>query len=213
VNPGVNAITVVLGDRALGEADGADRAIAAGADVGPFHGVPFTIKENIDVLRTPTTQGLAAFSDEFPAEDAPVVGLLDGMRILDRFEGTWEGLDALFLRVAYQPSLPERYREDATSLPGQWAVDVLCAAVRSPAELPELRVGRLRWVRHLAESAGFRDIGTESWRFNRRWHISARDPRFANDLIDQRMMSFLMRLPHRFDFMVGGPWLLVLGPR
>ena len=51
----------------------ADRAVAAGADLGPFHGVPFTVKGNIDVVGTPTTQGLKALANAYPRRDAPVV--------------------------------------------------------------------------------------------------------------------------------------------
>ena len=69
VNPAVNAITVVLADSALRAADEADSKPAA----GPLHGVPFTIKENIDCVGSATTQGLAAMVDAMPAVDAPVV--------------------------------------------------------------------------------------------------------------------------------------------
>ena len=46
VNGTVNAVTVTLADDALAAADEADRAPGTGA----FHGVPFTIKENIDCV-------------------------------------------------------------------------------------------------------------------------------------------------------------------
>jgi amidase len=58
VNPSVNAVTVVLAEQALEAAKAADRAVGGG-DLPPFHGVPFTIKGNIDLVGTPTTQGLA----------------------------------------------------------------------------------------------------------------------------------------------------------
>jgi amidase len=73
VNPSINAVTVVLGEQALEAAKAADRAVAAGGDLPPFHGVPFTIKENIDVAGTPTTQGAKALAASYPARDAPVV--------------------------------------------------------------------------------------------------------------------------------------------
>ncbi|MYE10802.1 MAG: amidase, partial [Gammaproteobacteria bacterium] len=46
VNPIVNAVTVPLIDSALEAADAADAA--PGDDRGALHGVPFSIKENID---------------------------------------------------------------------------------------------------------------------------------------------------------------------
>jgi amidase len=73
VNPAVNAVTVVLGEQALEAAKAADRAVAGGGDLPPFHGVPFTIKENIDLAGTPTTYGLKAFADSYPGQDAPNV--------------------------------------------------------------------------------------------------------------------------------------------
>jgi amidase len=73
VNPLVNAIPVVLPEQALASADAADRAVAMGGTLGPFHGVPFTIKGNIDLVGTPTTLGLRALAEACPAADAPIV--------------------------------------------------------------------------------------------------------------------------------------------
>ena len=69
VNGDVNAVVVVMADEALAAADKAD----ASAPTGPFHGVPFTIKENIDFAGKPTTNGVPAFADALPVGDAPVV--------------------------------------------------------------------------------------------------------------------------------------------
>lgn len=76
VNPQVNAITVVRADEALAAADAADRRRAAGESPGPLHGVPFTIKENVDVAGWPTTQAVPGLADNVVAEDAPVVARL-----------------------------------------------------------------------------------------------------------------------------------------
>jgi amidase len=73
VNPAVNAIRVTLADRARADADAADRQRADGASLGPLHGVPFTVKENIDVAGTATTWGLATMTEALAARDAPVV--------------------------------------------------------------------------------------------------------------------------------------------
>jgi amidase len=73
VNPSVNAVTVVLGEQALEAAKAADRAVVGGGNLPPFHGIPFMVKENIDLAGTPTTQGLKAFAGAYPNRDAPVV--------------------------------------------------------------------------------------------------------------------------------------------
>jgi amidase len=69
VNPRVNAITRVLEASALAAADAAD----ASEPRGPLHGVPFTIKENIDLAGTATTQGVPALAEMTAEVDAPVV--------------------------------------------------------------------------------------------------------------------------------------------
>ena len=76
VNPHLNAIVRLLPETALAAADEADRAVADGARLGPLHGVPFTVKENIDVAGTPTTNAVPALAEAVAPVDAPQVGRL-----------------------------------------------------------------------------------------------------------------------------------------
>jgi amidase len=73
VNPHLNAIVRLLPDQALAAADAADRAVADGAALGPLHGVPVTVKENIDLAGTPTTQAVPALAEAVAPVDAPQV--------------------------------------------------------------------------------------------------------------------------------------------
>lgn len=73
VNGHLNAIVKVLSAAALEAADRADAAVAAGEPLGVFHGVPFTIKENIDVEGQPTTNGIPAMADAIAPSTAPAV--------------------------------------------------------------------------------------------------------------------------------------------
>jgi len=73
VNPRVNAVTNVLADPAREAAREIDRRRAAGEALGPLAGVPFTVKENIDVAGSATTHGIAAFRDAVAPLDAPIV--------------------------------------------------------------------------------------------------------------------------------------------
>src|SRR5215470_16964596 len=73
VNPHLNAIVRLLPDQALAAADAADRAVADGARLGPLHGVPLTVKENIDLAGTATTQAVPALAEAVSPVDAPQV--------------------------------------------------------------------------------------------------------------------------------------------
>src|SRR5579884_4505039 len=73
VNPRVNAITQVLAEQALSMAQQADTLAAQGRWLGPLHGVPFTVKGNIDLIGSPTTNGVVAFQQEVPPVDAPLI--------------------------------------------------------------------------------------------------------------------------------------------
>jgi len=72
VNSHLNAIVRRLDDQALAAADAADAAVERGDDLGVFHGVPMTVKENIDLVGSPTTRGVHAFAETLPECDAPV---------------------------------------------------------------------------------------------------------------------------------------------
>src|SRR5262249_52481564 len=53
VNPKINAIVTLVADDALRAADAADAAVASGADLGPLHGVPVTVKDSLDTAGIP----------------------------------------------------------------------------------------------------------------------------------------------------------------
>jgi amidase len=73
VNPGVNAIVDVYDRSARQAAAEADRRQVNGEELGPMHGVPVTVKMNIDVEGEPTTWGVPAFAGQRATLDAPVV--------------------------------------------------------------------------------------------------------------------------------------------
>jgi amidase len=73
VNPKVNAIVRVLADSARKMADQRDKETLQGTTSGPFHGVPYTVKDNIDIAGLPTTQGIPALAEAVPANTSPVV--------------------------------------------------------------------------------------------------------------------------------------------
>ncbi len=63
VNPDLNAVVEDLSQQALKRARALDQARAAGAPTGPLHGVPITIKINVDQKGHATTNGVVALKD------------------------------------------------------------------------------------------------------------------------------------------------------
>ena len=69
----LNAVVALRADAALAEAEDADRAAARGEIRGPLHGVPFTVKDWIDVAGLPCAGGRADQRARMPARDATAV--------------------------------------------------------------------------------------------------------------------------------------------
>ena len=73
MNPALNAIVYDYTEEALAEARRADDDLAVSWVRGPLHGVPVTIKENVDQEGKPTPNGLPALEKVIAPEDAPLV--------------------------------------------------------------------------------------------------------------------------------------------
>jgi fatty acid amide hydrolase 2 len=80
VGPRINAIAAERYERARAEAREADRRIAAGRDgeLPPLLGVPFTVKETIELRGMPNSAGVLARRGRLSEQTAPVV-----QRVLD----------------------------------------------------------------------------------------------------------------------------------
>lgn len=67
--PKINSI-INLNPRALEEADKLDAAYKQSGFVGPLHGIPIVVKDEIDAAGMPTTHGTLVFKDYRPPRDA-----------------------------------------------------------------------------------------------------------------------------------------------
>jgi amidase len=76
VDGDVNAVVVRAFDRARTEAVAADRRAEDGTSLGPFDGVPFTVKDVIETQGVTTVAGLPERRTTVPAADAVVVARL-----------------------------------------------------------------------------------------------------------------------------------------
>ena len=74
INPKINAVVAKLHDDAcLGLADGADRRLARGEEIGLLHGLPFAFKDLDPAVGFPMTRGSPIFRDFMPTEDSVLV--------------------------------------------------------------------------------------------------------------------------------------------
>lgn len=71
-NPRLNAFLTVTAERALADADHADRELAAGKDRGPLHGIPIALKDVFCTKGIRTTCGSLLFKDHVPDYESAV---------------------------------------------------------------------------------------------------------------------------------------------
>lgn len=86
LDPTLHAFRLVRRERALALAQAAELALRAGQDAGPLHGIPYAVKDIIDVQGMPTTAGSDLLLDNIAATDATVVRQLNhaGMVLLGK---------------------------------------------------------------------------------------------------------------------------------
>lgn len=75
-NPVYRPFITVAADSAMATAKDRDEQIRRGQLLGPLHGVPIALKDNIDTAGVRTTGGSAVFADRVPTVDAPVAAKL-----------------------------------------------------------------------------------------------------------------------------------------
>ncbi|WP_031470470.1 amidase, partial [Sciscionella sediminilitoris] len=73
VNPDINAVVTLCPERALDEADEADRKLSSGAETGPLHGIPIAHKDTHETAGLRTTFGSPLFAEHVPERDELVV--------------------------------------------------------------------------------------------------------------------------------------------
>ena len=77
LNPSLNAFITVIADRARHQARIAEREIARGRWMGPLHGIPISLKDNIWTRGVRTTAGSRILTDLVPPIDAGVAARLE----------------------------------------------------------------------------------------------------------------------------------------
>ena len=82
LNPGLGAVVTLDAERARREAADADRRLAQGAETGPLHGLPVTVKDCLETAGMRTTCGAPELAGYVPEQDAEAVGRLRRARAI-----------------------------------------------------------------------------------------------------------------------------------
>jgi hypothetical protein len=88
-----------------------------------------------------------------------------------------------------------------------------CAVTEVNVSAAHLTIDRESALTALADHLGLRDIEFESEEFNREFNVKCGDRKFANDLVDARMMRWLLGADADLRFEVAGRWLLAFSEK
>jgi amidase len=169
VNPQINAVVTLAAERARAEARAADAVLVRAGPIGPLHGVPITIKDNLDTAGVRSTGGTQGRANFIPQQDATVVARL-------------RSAGAILLGKTNTPELTLSFETDCllfgrTSNPYDLArssggssggAAAIIAADGSPLDLGSDTGGSIRVPSHMCGVAGIRPT---SGRVPRTGHI------------------------------------------
>lgn len=132
----------------------------------------------------------------------------DGRGLENVLSGVWQGLD---LRAFDYWYYDESTDSDGRTSRSYYRFD--CAIVPIGAACPALSIGRETFFTRMAGALSFHDIEFEDDAFNRAFNVRGNDRKFANDLVDVRMMQWLLEHGADYGVEVVGNRVLVAGPK
>jgi len=133
------------------------------------------------------------------SEPFPLFDKGDGRGVENVLSGTWQDLDVrLFDYWYYDRSTDSKGNTSKT----YYRFD--CVIVPVEAACPQLTITHENLGTRLANALTFHDIRFESEEFNRAYYVRSPDKKFANDLVDARIMDWLMKHAEGFSFEVAG---------
>jgi hypothetical protein len=132
----------------------------------------------------------------------------DGRGIENVLSGLWQGLEVRAFDFWYY--------EESTDSNGHRSRSYSrfdCAVVPVQAACPELSIEHETFLTRLAGALSFHDIEFEDETFNKAFKVHGNDRKFANDLIDSRMMAWLLAHASDYAIEVVGNRVLIAGPK
>ena len=132
----------------------------------------------------------------------------DGRGIENVLQGAWQQTDVVAFDYWY-------YDETHDSKGGTSRTyhRFDCALLPMPADCARLTIERENLLTRMAGALSFKDVQFESEEFNRAFNVKSEDKKFASDLVDARMMQWLIAHGTDYAFEVVGNRVLVAGPK
>lgn len=170
VNPSLNAAIEVLSERALEAAGAADSRISRGKQLSPFDGVPFSVKDSIEIEGLACTAGTIGFKDRLAAARDAV--LVHRLRSAGAIPVARTNLPDLLFAFETDNLLFGRtnnpYSADRTSGGSSGGEAALIAACGSPFGLGSDAAGSVRLPAHFC---GISSLKPTSGRLPRTGHV------------------------------------------
>jgi hypothetical protein len=128
----------------------------------------------------------------------------DGRGVENVLWGSWQGVDLKEFDFWYYDETSDGKGNRSRSYHY-----FSCAVREIPATCAHLTIEREGFFTRLADHLGFHDIEFESEEFNRAYQVKCKDRKFANDVVDARMMQWLLAAAdRRWAFELIGPYLM-----
>jgi hypothetical protein len=127
----------------------------------------------------------------------------DSRKLENVISGAWQEVDVI--------AFDYRYTEGSGKSQTDYLFD--CAIVPIGADSPRLLIEHENLLTSLAGALSFRDQQFESEAFNQEYRVHCDVPKFANDVLDARMMQWLLDNGSGYAFEAVGDRVLVAGPR
>jgi hypothetical protein len=132
----------------------------------------------------------------------------DGRGIENVLSGVWQGLEVRAFDFWYY--------EESTDSNGHTSRSYHrfdCAIAPIEAACPDLSIDHETFLTRIAGALSFHDIEFEDEAFNHAFHVRGTDRKFANDLVDGRMMAWLQAHAADYAIEIVGNRVLIAGPK
>lgn len=128
----------------------------------------------------------------------------DGRGVENVLWGPWQGKDPI-------TAFDYWYYTESTDSDGHRSRSYSrfsCAILEVGAAFPHLEIARENLFTRMADRMGMEDIEFESPEFNRRFNVKARERRFAYELLDARMLDWMVQFDQQLAFEIVGNRIL-----